>query len=204
MILSPQDREKISDNIKQVESKSGAELVAVIARRSGDYSFFWLLASAVIVFVLSAVLVLNLSESAFYLLNVQVVTFAAIYTFFYFFGDKCIRFLPKFYTNDKSSKFAHDKFYSLGINRTNTRQGVMFFVSTQERYVQIIADEAICEKVENSYWEKIVEDFVAHVKRGEFALGYICAIKECGDILVDRFPIKDDDENELSDEVIEL
>lgn len=203
MILSKEDKKSISENIKKVESKSGAELVAVIAQKSGDYSFVWLCFSVSLVFIFSFVAIFFL-ENSISLLNLQIFLLAVFYVFFLFFGENFIKFLPNFYRKRKSSLFAHEQFNSLGINRTKTRQGVMFFVSIQERYVEIIADSAIGEKIENSYWQSVVKSFLLHVKNGEFEKGYVEAMQECGDILIDKFPITSDDENELSDEVIEI
>ncbi len=204
MILSEQNRRQITQNIKQVESESGAELVAVIAYKSGDYTLTWLVLNLFLVFLVSAIFALTTSISAILLLNLQMSLLAVFYFVFSYFGDYFITFLPSVYKKNKASDFAQEQFAQLGIGKTKTRQGVMFFVSVKERFVKIIADEAISKKIDDSFWEDIVKNFILHVKKDEFALGYVEAINACGDVLIEKFPIRDDDENELSDEVIEL
>lgn len=80
----------------------------------------------------------------------------------------------------------------------------MFFVSIDERYVEIITDSAIKQKIDDSYWQNIVDEFIKDVKNQKLALGYLKAIKSCNDILIRNFPIQKDDKNELSNEVLEL
>ncbi len=203
-MLRPEDKRKISENIKFIESKSGAELVAVITEKSGDYQFFWLCLNLCLVLFISSIIAFFTFISTIMLLNIQILLFMIFFYIFYRFGDSLISYLPNYYIHKKASHFANNQFKKLGINATLTRQAVMFFVSEKEKYVEIIADEAICKKVDNSFWEDIVQDFILHVKKDEFAAGFIKAINSCGDVLIEKFPIKKDDENELSDEVIEL
>ncbi len=113
-------------------------------------------------------------------------------------------FLPKKFKKSLVKKTALKKFFELGLDRTEDRLGIMFFVSAKERQVEIIADEGICKKVSNDFWQEIVSEFIAFVKKGEFAEGYKNAIQKCSAKLIEQFPIKGDDKNELSDEVIEI
>jgi putative membrane protein len=80
----------------------------------------------------------------------------------------------------------------------------MFFVSYDEKYVEIIADKEISKKIDDEYWQVIVKEFIKDVKNNNLSNGYVKAIKSCSEILVKNFPIQTDDENELSNEVIEL
>lgn len=204
MILTQKEKEQISQTIKEVEAKSGAELVAVITQKSGDYALAFSVKAAIFLFLFSAITVYYMDFSSTTLLNAQIIFLALLSGIFYLRKDKFMGLLPSFYKKEKASEFAHKEFKMLGINRTKTRQGVMFFVSIRERYVEIIADEAISKKIDDSYWEEIVRDFITHVKKDEFALGYKEAIGKCSKILIEKFPISHSDENELSDEVVEL
>ncbi len=110
----------------------------------------------------------------------------------------------KKYKYEKASEYANKQFLNLGLQTTKTKQAIMFFVSIDEKYVEIITDSAIKEKIDDKYWQEIVNIFIEDVKKNQLADGYLKAIKSCNEILIKNFPIKDDDENELSNEVIEL
>lgn len=95
-------------------------------------------------------------------------------------------------------------FYQHGLDKTKDKLGLMFFVSLLEKRVEIIADEGICKHVKNDFWQEIIDNFIVYVKNGELAKGYMDAIGKSADILIELFPIKNDDQNELSNEMIEV
>ncbi len=112
--------------------------------------------------------------------------------------------MPKAYKYEKASFNAKQEFSNLGLRQTETRQAIMFFVSIDEKYVEIITDKEIKEKIDNSFWQNIVKEFIKDVKNRQFTQGYLKAIRACSEVLTKNFPIQKDDKNELSNEVIEL
>ncbi len=80
----------------------------------------------------------------------------------------------------------------------------MLFVSVAERYVEIIADAGIDAKVADDAWGGIVEGFVAEVKAGRIADGFISAIEGCGILLAEHFPRAADDVDELPNHLFEI
>jgi putative membrane protein len=131
-------------------------------------------------------------------------SFIGINLFLEKFDKLVLLILPKSYKKYKASKNAHEQFSNLGLNRTKTKQGIMFFVSLDEKYVEIISDSTICEKISNNHWEKIINEFIKDIKNKQLSQGYLKAISSCGEILIKEFPIQKNDKNELPNEVIEL
>jgi uncharacterized membrane protein len=50
----------------------------------------------------------------------------------------------------------------------------------------------------------VVQQFIEHVRRGQIETGFITAIEQCGGILEQHFPARDQDLNELPNHLIEL
>ena len=50
----------------------------------------------------------------------------------------------------------------------------------------------------------MVQEFIDDVKKEDFLNGYLKALKTSKAILIQHFPIQENDKNELSNEVIEL
>jgi len=203
MYLNENEKQNISKEIENLESKSSAELVAVITKISSTYKFEIIALSLLITTFISLIFLLS-EISAIKLFQIQVLSFFIFYFLFNRFNKTLLSLLPKLYKYEKSSKYAKQQFLNLGLQTTKTKQAIMFFVSIDEKYVEIITDSAIKEKIEDSYWQKIVDEFINDVKKDELSSGYLKAIKSCNKILIQKFPIQDDDENELSNEVIEL
>ncbi len=204
MKLNKKDKELISKEIENVEKKSSAELVAVVTKRSSNYKYAASFINIFILFLVSFFLIFFTQKDAFELLQLQLLIFVGISLFFEKFDQVIFKLLPKSYKHKKASQNASTQFYNLGLNRTKTNQGIMFFVSSDEKYVEIIADEEISKKIDDSYWEKIVDEFIKDVKKKHLSKGYLKAIQSCSTILIEKFPIQENDENELPNEVIEL
>ncbi len=202
-MLRKEEKEQISQKIKTLEKASSAELVAVFSPKSSDYKYVSLLISILVIFFVSVILVL-LSFSSVNIVQIQLLLLLFILIFFDSFSKIIIKLLPKSYKQNMAKENAQKQFFNLGLKNTLTRQGIMFFVSFEEKYVQILCDEGISQKISDEYWQKIVDDFILDVKKGDLSQGYLKAISSCSDILIENFPIQSDDKNELSDEVREL
>lgn len=204
MIFNTDERQQIESLIKETEQQSSAELVAVITQTSNTYREAKLFVSLILTALCSLALqFLDAVELQTFLLT-QVIVFSASYFVFDFKTSLLLALLPKSYKYKVASHVAHENFQKLGLHLTTTKQAIMFYVSLDEKYVEIITDSKIKEKLADSYWEEIVSQFIEDVHNKNICQGYINAIESCKALLIQTFPIEDDDVNELSDEVIEI
>ncbi len=95
------------------------------------------------------------------------------------------------------------EFYRLGMDKTRNRTGVLILVLFSERKFQIIADEGIHAKVEEGTWDTLAGTMSGYFKDRHYREGITETVKSVGDILSTHFPRRDDDRNELSNDVIE-
>ncbi|RXJ97919.1 hypothetical protein CRU98_11490 [Arcobacter sp. CECT 8986] len=203
MYLSENEKNQISKEIENLEKRSSVELVAVIAKSSSSYKYEGLLVSLGITTLISIISIfLDMNSKLFF--QLQILVFTLSYLLIYKFNNIPLLFMSKKYKQLKASQKAKKEFNYLGIKNTKTRQGIMFYVSIEEKYVEIITDEEIQKKIPNKYWQDIIDEFIIDIKNNEFSKGYLKAIKSCSNRLVADFPIQKNDINELSNEVIEL
>jgi putative membrane protein len=80
----------------------------------------------------------------------------------------------------------------------------LLFVSVAERYVEIIADKGINDKVEQDQWSRVVARFIGQVKDDQICQGFLQAIETCGEILTEHFPVEPGNKNELPDHLVML
>jgi len=97
---------------------------------------------------------------------------------------------------------AEDEFFRLSMNETRDKTGILIYISLRKKEFYILADSGINEKVEQSTWDKIRDKMASEFKIGNFRDGILSAIESVGKILNNHFPIKDDDTNELSNQVV--
>jgi len=96
--------------------------------------------------------------------------------------------VPRRSKHAHARQLAHREFAARILANAQHRNGVLFFVSLGERYVEIIADRDIHARVPEGAWDKIVADFIAAVKAGRLADGFVAAIDACAALLEAHYP----------------
>lgn len=92
-------------------------------------------------------------------------------------------------------------FKTLSLHKTKERNGVLFYLSVNDRKFAIIGDVGINKVVPEGFWDSTKELIISHFKKGEFVQGLINGIELAGEHLKQYFPHQKDDVNELSDEI---
>ncbi len=92
-------------------------------------------------------------------------------------------------------------FALLGMHKTKFRNGVLIYLSVNDRRFAILGDAGINAVVPPNFWEDEKELMLNYFKQQRFAEGIVEAIKKIGEKLKKHFPILTDDVNELSNEI---
>ena len=98
---------------------------------------------------------------------------------------------------------AADVFYKLGMHKTDLRNGVLIYVAFKDKRLAIIGDRGINDVVPDDFWDKTLEMMTTQFKDGNFLKGVIHGIEESGKHLVNYFPHREGDKNELSNDISE-
>ena len=96
---------------------------------------------------------------------------------------------------------AQEVFFQLGMNATAARNGVLFYMGTDDRAFAIIGDEGIDKAVEDDFWDCTKDTVIDHFKQDRFAQGLADGILKAGERLKTYFPYDNDDTNELPDTI---
>jgi uncharacterized membrane protein len=92
-------------------------------------------------------------------------------------------------------------FRKLNMDKTAERNGVLFYLAVKDRKFAIIGDAGINAKVPAGFWDSISEFLSKNFKEGKFAEGLSQGIIMAGHQLKSHFPYREDDVNELPDEI---
>lgn len=107
----------------------------------------------------------------------------------------------------ESSKKKHgldhvkELFFKLKMDKTEQKNGVLFYLNTHWHELIVWGCEGIHEKVQQKFWDDLVEKTTAEFKKGNFTQALVDAILATGEKLKLYYPLKKDDKNELSDEI---
>ena len=92
-------------------------------------------------------------------------------------------------------------FNRLEMYKTRHRNGVLIYVAFESRKFAILGDAGINAVVPANYWNDEKDTLLEYLKQNDPATGLCKVIASVGEKLKAYFPIEEDDENELSNEI---
>jgi len=207
--LSETERERIATAIAQAEAATAGEIYCVLARSSDGYfypaAFMLALIMALLAPLVAGALLLGwyAITPLWFALGHLCALLAACAMLLVFPGLR-IRLVPRRLRYQRAQANALRQFMSRNIHHTQDRTGVLIFVSLAERYVEVVADTAIDEKVAQQEWDKIVAGLVEAARQGSIAEGLVQAVGAAGVLLARHVPALPGDRNELDDHIAEI
>lgn len=96
---------------------------------------------------------------------------------------------------------AAEAFHRFRVRRTAEASGILIYVSLYEHMVRVIGDDAINEKLGQSDWDGVRDLVIDGIRSGQPADGLVRAIRKCGELLSEHFPVRPGDVNELHNEL---
>lgn len=104
-------------------------------------------------------------------------------------------------TEGNNAEIAFEVFKTLCQGKTAALNAVLFHVNFEQKYLTIIGDQGIHQKVHQSFWDKMHDEVTKEFSKGNFHDGLKKAVLETGIELKKYFPIVGENPNELSNEI---
>ena len=92
-------------------------------------------------------------------------------------------------------------FERLGIHKTEKRNGVLFYLAIDDHKFAILGDAGINAVTADDFWDNIKEKMLSEFQEKRFSGGLELGILMAGEQLKKHFPYKQDDVNELPDDI---
>ena len=92
-------------------------------------------------------------------------------------------------------------FETLAMHNTALRNGVLFYLATEDRKFAILGDGGINAVVSEGFWNEVKDIVIAGLAAGNQAEGLASGIRLAGQQLSYHFPVKEYDTNELSNDI---
>ena len=202
-MISDDDKLRVTAAIRAAEAITAGEIFCVIARHSSDYRLVpvaWAAAAALLA-PLPLLYMTAWSAPVVYLLQIVAFLMGAIVL-----SQPALRFriVPRRAMHDRAHAEAMRQFHLQGIAKTEHRTGVLIFASAAERYVEVVADAGINDRVSQDVWDDAVNALLAAVKDGRPGDGFVAAIERCGTVLAQHFPPGTLKRDELPDRLLEI
>jgi putative membrane protein len=222
-ILSEADRARISAAVAAAEASTAGEIVTICTRQSDGYRDVALIWSALAAFL--ALTALTIAPD-FYLGLYdrltggwvqqwhprQVFAVAAAVAMLKFIGMWLLQLWQPLKMLLVPGPVKHARVRARAVTcfrvgaerRTHGRTGILIYLSMRERRAEIVADDAIANRVSPDVWGAAMDALLGHVAQGRVADGMIAAVEQVGAVLAEHFPRAENDINELPDRLIEV
>lgn len=92
-------------------------------------------------------------------------------------------------------------FKYLEMHKTALRNGVLFYLSVNDKKFAVIGDAGINEKVPADFWNNVKDLVISNFKQEKFTEGLSEGIRLAGLQLQEHFPYQSNDKNELNNEI---
>jgi putative membrane protein len=202
-VLPEADRQRIVAAIRAAEAQTSGEIYVVVCRQTVDFRFGAVVWAAVAALSLPWPLHLLTSLSTTVILLLQTALFVAVATAL---SQPPLRLwaMPAGTVAEAVRKQAQAQFLAHGIHLTQQRTGVLIYVALAERRVEIVADDGIHAKVDQSAWNELARAVVIGAQGRRLTDGIVEAVQGAGALLARHVPPAPVNVNELPDRVVEL
>jgi len=226
MRISPDDHKRIADAVAAAERGTSGEIRCVLSKESADYrrnAITWAAGSALL--IPAGALLLGLrpqllsklfgSWTVGHLAASDAQVMGALTTYI---GVQTAVFIvawllaswpalrrvltPAAITKSRVHAATLEQFMGLGLHRTRDRTGILLYVSIAERRAEVFADDGIYAKAPPEVWDEVVDRLIAGLKRGAPADGFVDAVNRTGEILAACLPPREDDTDELPNDLV--
>ena len=224
--LTTQVQSRIGDAIAAAEATTSGEIFCVLARRVSSYrdiSLGWAAGAAMLLplgliplgfdpawlpglgdgwqaaHLSSTDVVVGHSLAAYVL--VQAAVFLTVFLLTSIPGVSRI-VTPRSVRRARVRRAALQQFLAHGLHVTQDRTGVLIFAALSDHQVEVVADEGIHGKVDQTVWADAAEALAKGMKNGDPAGGFEVAIGLCGKVLAEHFPPRPQNPNEIKDRLV--
>jgi uncharacterized membrane protein len=98
---------------------------------------------------------------------------------------------------------AAKKFEALKMNATQLHNGVLIYIAPHDRKAAIYGDSGIAKMADEGFWNQALDDLLTSCRNGQVVEGICKAIVKVGELIKNKYPILENDKNELGDEVVQ-
>jgi putative membrane protein len=202
-LFSPEDEQRISAAIADAERRTSGEIVVVVAAQSDGYHYVPPLVGAIVALLVPWALIFFTQLHLVPIYLIQLAVFLAV-TLALMPARVRTALVPASIKRLHAHRRAVEQFLAQSLHTTESRTGVLLFVSVAEHYAEIIADRAIDAKVAPGTWKHILDGLTHAISQGHPTEGFVAAIGAIGTALAAHFPPGAYDPNELPDHLIIL
>lgn len=200
--FTPAEQERIRLTVAAAEKTTSGEIATMVVARSDSYREASIL-TAIFGAALLALVVAIFSHQVtiWSYLPMAIVLFFPLHMLVKRIPILQRPFISASRLNEAVKERAVRAFYEKELYRTKDETGILIFISVFEHKVWILGDRGINARIPADSWQELVQVLATGLKKGKAAEALCEVVTRCGKELALHFPRKDDDMNELYDDI---
>jgi putative membrane protein len=203
VLVTETDKIRVAEAITAAEAKTSGDIVAVIAPASASYMYAPFLWAALAALAVPFPFIFWTWWPIQHIYALQILVFAVLAVVL-MYPPLRLALVPKSVKHARAHQRAVEQFLAQDLYTNTQRTGVLIFVSTAERFAEILADSAIHQHVDGETWQRIVDDLTDWIAEREAGEGLVRAIGAVGEQLARHFPPGSEDGHGLTNHLIVL
>ena len=197
------EKHRIREAVEVAERSTSGEIATMIVDHCDRYHEAEVLGGSLVSGLVSLVIAVALQQYAIWIYIPMVcILYVPARLLFIRFPRLKHPFINKLRMMHAVRERAVRAFYEKGLYRTRDENGVLIFISILERKVWILGDRGVHRKIPQEAWQSHAHKISAGIREGRACEALCAVIAECGGILAEHFPKREDDTNELPDDII--
>lgn len=218
--ITDDDRAAISQAITAAEWRTGCEIIPVIAASSGRYDrgedIFGFIFACVLLAVCWTIFSAGGGDASGLwadngapfgigmIITILIVGFATGAFLATRFASLKTLFVARQEMTEEVIRAAQACFYARGLRKAPNTAGILIYVSSYERMVHVLGDEAVASRMGEGGWQRIRDALISELRRGRPAAGIISGIMTTADLLEGAFPRDAAEGSFFADELVIL
>ncbi len=188
--------------VKAVEAKSSAEVVIAVRKRASSYAGVHLLRSVVLMYGVLLYQLYAPQEFALHWIVLNPLLVMAGWFLLLRVSPPLTRAsVPAKLRREATQAAARGLFFDRGVRLTSERIGVLIVFYQLERVLEVVVDQGIVDNIPAGELRSTLDAIRLPYDTDLGFLATAAAIERAADVFATHLPVRDDDVNELSDEV---
>jgi putative membrane protein len=197
------DKARIKEAVRSVEKGTSGEIATMVVDHSDGYLEAEVLGGILVAGLAALIIAIAVQHVTIWtFIPLQCILYIPARLLFIRFPLLKIPFVNKRRLMHAVRERGVRAFYEKGLYRTRDENGVLIFISLLERKVWILGDRGVNLKIPQESWQAHANEISEGIRNGRPCDALCAVIEKCGRVLTEHFPRKEDDTNELPDDLI--
>jgi putative membrane protein len=201
--FSDEDKERIRQAVKDAESRTSGEIATMVVDHSDRYHEAEVLGGILVAGLAALIIAVGVQHVTIWT-HIPLVCILYIPARLLFIRVPRLKlpFINKLRMMHAVRERAVRAFYEKKLYKTRDENGVLIFISILERKVWILGDRGVDRQIPHATWQSHANEISVGIREGRACAALCTVIGKCGQVLAEHFPRKEDDTNELPDDLI--